>query len=54
VDNSFTAIRDRTGCNPPVVSLENEITVDEGVNGIILDASGSFDSKDGKSLAAII
>ncbi|MDF0682303.1 MAG: hypothetical protein P0116_15200 [Candidatus Nitrosocosmicus sp.] len=31
VDNSFTSIRDRTGCNPPVVSLENEITVDEGV-----------------------
>ena len=50
VDNSFTSIRDRTGCNPPVVSLENEITVDEGVNGVILDASGSFDSKDGKSL----
>ena len=50
VDNSFTSIRDRTGCNPPVVSLENEITVDEGVNGAILDASGSFDSKDGKSL----
>ena len=50
VDNSFTAIRDRTGCNAPVVSLENEITVDEGVNSVILDASGSFDSKDGKSL----
>ncbi len=50
VDNSFTSIRDRTGCNPPVVSLENEITVDEGVNRVILDASGSFDSKDGKSL----
>ena len=50
VDNSFTSIRDRTGCNPPVVSLENEITVDEGVKGVILDASGSFDSKDGKSL----
>ena len=42
VDNSFTSIRDRTGCNPPVVSLENEITVDEGVNRVILDASGSF------------
>lgn len=42
VDNSFTAIRDRTGCNPPVVSLENEITVDEGVNGVILDASGEL------------
>ena len=42
VDNSFTSIRDRTGCNPPVVSLENEITVDEGVNGVILDASGSL------------
>ena len=41
-----------TGCNPPVVSLENEITVDEGVKGVILDASGRcFDSKDGKSLA---
>jgi hypothetical protein len=50
VDNSFTSIRDRTGCNPPVVSLENEITVDEGVKGVILDASGSFDSKDGKNL----
>ncbi|MDQ3084459.1 MAG: Ig-like domain-containing protein [Thermoproteota archaeon] len=50
VDNSFTSIRDRTGCNPPVVSLENEITVDEGVKGVILDASGSFDSKNGKSL----
>jgi len=50
VDNSFTSIRDRTGCNPPVVSLENEITVDEGIKGVILDASGSFDSKDGKSL----
>ena len=50
VDNSFTSIRDRTGCNPPVVGLENEITVDEGVKGVILDASGSFDSKDGKSL----
>ncbi|HKX97818.1 MAG TPA: Ig-like domain-containing protein [Candidatus Nitrosocosmicus sp.] len=50
VDNSFTSIRDRTGCNPPVVGLENEITVDEGVKGVMLDASGSFDSKDGKSL----
>ncbi len=50
VDNSFTAIRDRTGCNPPVISLENEITIDEGLNGVILDASGSFDSKDGNSL----
>ncbi len=50
VDNSFTSIRDRTGCNSPVVGLENEITVDEGVKGVILDASGSFDSKDGKSL----
>ena len=50
VDNSFTSIRDRTGCNPPVISLENEITVDEGTKGVILDASGSFDSKDGKSL----
>ena len=51
VDNSITSIRDRTGCNPPVVSLENEITVDEGVKGVILDASGSFDSKERKSLA---
>ncbi|TVP41720.1 Ig-like domain-containing protein [Candidatus Nitrosocosmicus arcticus] len=51
VDNSFTSIRDRTGCNPPVVSLENEVTVEEGLNGVILDASGSFDSKDGKNLA---
>ncbi|CAN5857062.1 hypothetical protein BH23THE1_BH23THE1_31500 [soil metagenome] len=50
VDNSFSSIRDRTGCNPPVVSLANEITVDEGINGVILDASGSFDSKDGKNL----
>ncbi|WP_415310506.1 Ig-like domain-containing protein [Candidatus Nitrosocosmicus sp. FF01] len=50
VDNSYTAIRDRTGCNPPTVSLENEITVDEGVDGVVLDASGSFDSKDGKNL----
>ena len=50
VDNSFTSIRDRTGCNSPVVSLEDEITVEEGLNGVILDASGSFDSKDGKSL----
>ncbi|MGE0690277.1 MAG: HYR domain-containing protein, partial [Candidatus Nitrosocosmicus sp.] len=50
VDNSFTTIRDRTGCNPPTISLENEITVDEGLNRISLDASGSFDSKDGKNL----
>ncbi|HYF98704.1 MAG TPA: Ig-like domain-containing protein [Candidatus Saccharimonadales bacterium] len=50
VDNSFTAIRDRTGCNPPTISLENEITVDEGLSGVALDASGSFDSKDGRDL----
>ena len=50
VDNSYTAIRDRTGCNPPTIGLESEITVDEGVNGVVLDASGSFDSKDGKNL----
>ncbi|WP_148686634.1 Ig-like domain-containing protein [Candidatus Nitrosocosmicus hydrocola] len=50
VDNSYTAIRDRTGCNPPTISLESEITVDEGVNGVVLDASRSFDSKDGKNI----
>jgi hypothetical protein len=50
VDNSFTTIRDRTGCNPPIISLENEIIVDEGLNRISLDASGSFDSKDGRNL----
>ena len=50
VDNSFSTIRDRTGCNPPTISLENQITVDEALNGVSLDASGSFDSKDGKNL----
>ncbi|MDP8906322.1 MAG: hypothetical protein M3M88_02240 [Thermoproteota archaeon] len=44
------AIRDRTGCNSPVVDLVNEQTVMEGTSDIVLDGSDSFDSKDDKNV----
>jgi hypothetical protein len=47
---SSAAIRDRTGCNSPVVDLVNEQTVMEGTSNIVLDGSDSFDSKDDKSV----
>ena len=47
---SSAAIRDRTGCNSPVVDLVNEQTVMEGASNIVLDGSDSFDSKDDKSV----
>ena len=47
---SGAAIRDRTGCNSPVVDLVNEQTVMEGTSNIVLDGSDSFDSKDDKSV----
>ena len=50
INNSIGAIRDRTGCNPPIVSLKTETVVNEGEKNVILDGSNSFDSKDGKNL----
>jgi hypothetical protein len=50
ISTTSAAIRDRTGCNAPVVDTRNVETVNEGTRNIILDASNSFDSKDGKSL----
>jgi hypothetical protein len=50
IDDSTGAIRDRTGCNPPIVGIESETVVDEGTKNVILDGSNSFDSKDGKNL----
>ena len=50
IDDSTGAIRDRTGCNPPIVGLVSETVVDEGTKNVILDGSNSFDSKDGKNL----
>ena len=50
INNSIGAIRDRTGCNPPIVSLKSETVIDEGDKNVILDGSNSFDSKDGKNL----
>ncbi|MBA3978516.1 MAG: HYR domain-containing protein [Nitrosopumilus sp.] len=50
ITTTSAAIRDRTGCNSPVVDTRNEETVNEGTRNIILDGSNSFDSKDGKSL----
>ncbi len=47
---SSAAIRDRTGCNPPVVDLVNEQTVTERTSNVVLDGSDSFDSKDDKSI----
>ncbi|MEJ7641520.1 MAG: Ig-like domain-containing protein [Candidatus Nitrosocosmicus sp.] len=47
---SSAAIRDRTGCNSPVVDTVNEQTVNEGTSNIVLDGSDSFDSKDDKSV----
>ena len=47
---SSAAIRDRTGCNSPVVDTVYEPTVNEGASNIVLDGSGSFDSKDDKSV----
>jgi len=48
IGDSIGAIRDRTGCNPPIVGLDTQTVVDEGEKNIILDGSNSFDSKDGK------
>ncbi len=50
IDNSIGAIRERTGCNPPVADPGSDKVVIEGTRNVILDGSNSFDSKDGKNL----